>query len=41
MPLASMIGRWAMQPFSKALPPLGDTERAAEFMRLVRATRKG
>lgn len=29
MPLASMIGRWAMQPFSKALPPLGDTERAA------------
>jgi acyl-CoA dehydrogenase len=29
MPLASLIGRWAMQPFSKALPPLGDTERAA------------
>lgn len=29
MALASLIGRWAMQPFSKALPPLGDTERAA------------
>ncbi|SEL15424.1 acyl-CoA dehydrogenase [Variovorax sp. YR750] len=29
MPLASLIGRWAMRPFSKALPPLGDTERAA------------
>jgi acyl-CoA dehydrogenase len=29
MPLATLIGRWAMQPFSKALPPLGDTERAA------------
>jgi acyl-CoA dehydrogenase len=29
MPLASLIGRWAMQPFAKALPPLGDTERAA------------
>lgn len=29
MPLASLIGRWAMKPFSKALPPLGDTERAA------------
>lgn len=29
MPLASLIGRWAMEPFSKALPPLGDTERAA------------
>ncbi|AVQ81477.1 MULTISPECIES: acyl-CoA dehydrogenase [unclassified Variovorax] len=29
MPLATLIGRWAMKPFSKALPPLGDTERAA------------
>jgi acyl-CoA dehydrogenase len=29
MPLATLIGRWAMQPFSRALPPLGDTERAA------------
>jgi acyl-CoA dehydrogenase len=29
MPLATFIGRWAMQPFSRALPPLGDTERAA------------
>ena len=29
MSLASLIGRRAMQPFSKALPPLGDTERAA------------
>lgn len=29
MPLATLIGRWAMQPFSKALPPLGDTERTA------------
>ena len=29
MSLATLIGRWAMQPFSKALPPLGDTERAA------------
>ncbi|MET3459687.1 acyl-CoA dehydrogenase [Variovorax atrisoli] len=29
MPLASFIGRRAMQAFSKALPPLGDTERAA------------
>jgi acyl-CoA dehydrogenase len=29
MSMASLIGRWAMQPFSKALPPLGDTERAA------------
>ena len=29
MSLASLIGRWAMQPFAKALPPLGDTERAA------------
>ncbi|VTU34965.1 acyl-CoA dehydrogenase [Variovorax sp. PBL-E5] len=29
MSFASMIGRWAMQPFSRALPPLGDTERAA------------
>ena len=29
MSFASLIGRWAMQPFSRALPPLGDTERAA------------
>ena len=29
MSLASWVGRKAMQPFSKALPPLGDTERAA------------
>ncbi|KQX95961.1 acyl-CoA dehydrogenase [Variovorax sp. Root473] len=29
MSFASLIGRWAMQPFSNALPPLGDTERAA------------
>ncbi|MDI1260407.1 acyl-CoA dehydrogenase family protein [Aquabacterium sp.] len=27
--LASLIGRAAMRPFAKALPPLGDTERAA------------
>ena len=29
MTLASLIGRIAFKPFSKALPPLGDTERAA------------
>lgn len=29
MSLATLIGRRAMQAFSKALPPLGDTERAA------------
>lgn len=29
MPLASLIGRWAMKPFARALPPLGETERAA------------
>ena len=29
MTLASFVGRKAMTPFSKALPPLGDTERAA------------
>jgi len=29
MSLASLVGRWALAPFSKALPPMGDTERAA------------
>ena len=29
MPLSNWIGRLAMQPFAKALPPMGDTERAA------------
>lgn len=29
MTLAALIGRFALGPFSKALPPLGDTERAA------------
>jgi len=27
--IASLLGRWAMQPFAKALPQMGDTERAA------------
>jgi acyl-CoA dehydrogenase len=29
MPLSNLIGRLAMKPFGKALPPMGDTERAA------------
>ncbi len=29
MGLARLLGRWALSPLSKALPPLGDTERAA------------
>src|SRR5215475_12270049 len=29
MSLASLVGGWALKPFSKALPPMGDTERAA------------
>ncbi|MFY3384326.1 acyl-CoA dehydrogenase [Paracidovorax sp. MALMAid1276] len=29
MGIASLVGRWAMAPFSKALPAMGDTERAA------------
>lgn len=29
MPLSNLIGRLAMRPFGKALPPMGDTERAA------------
>ena len=29
MTFASWLGRKAMRPFSKALPPLGETERAA------------
>ncbi|MEO8250769.1 MAG: acyl-CoA dehydrogenase, partial [Burkholderiales bacterium] len=29
MSFASWIGKKAMQPFSNALPPIGDTERAA------------
>ena len=29
MPLSNWIGRLAMKPFGKALPPMGDTERAA------------
>jgi len=29
MGLARLLGRWAMAPFTQALPPLGDTERAA------------
>jgi acyl-CoA dehydrogenase len=29
MPLSRLIGRLAFAPFSKALPPMGDTERAA------------
>jgi len=29
MSLAALIGRYALKPFSKALPPMGDTERAA------------
>lgn len=29
MGIASLVGRWALAPFSKALPPMGDTERAA------------
>ena len=27
--IASLLGRWALAPFSKALPEMGDTERAA------------
>lgn len=27
--IASLLGRWALAPFSKALPQMGDTERAA------------
>ena len=29
MGVAKLVGQWAMAPFGKALPPLGDTERAA------------
>lgn len=29
MGIATLIGRYALGPFSKALPPMGDTERAA------------
>jgi len=27
--IASLLGRWAFEPFAKALPQMGDTERAA------------
>jgi acyl-CoA dehydrogenase len=27
--IATLLGRWALEPFSKALPQMGDTERAA------------
>ena len=29
MGIASLVGKWAMAPFAKALPAMGDTERAA------------
>src|SRR5262245_31468150 len=29
MTISSLVGRVALEPFTKALPPLGDTERAA------------
>jgi len=29
MSLASFVGRIALKPFARALPPMGDTERAA------------